>query len=79
MDFMSIYLRSLVRYMVIPCGIGFAAFAAIVLPGDGDNLSVTRLLVGASMMVVVPLAIDVPMLRYDKRRLENIKRGAAER
>lgn len=40
-------ISTLVRYAILPLGLGFAPFAAIVLSGPNpDNLSLTRLLVG---------------------------------
>lgn len=39
--------------MLIPGALGIATLAAIVLPGDGDDLSLTRLLVGAGAMILV--------------------------
>ncbi|WP_406730875.1 hypothetical protein [Streptomyces sp. NBC_01794] len=39
--------------MVIPGLLGLAALAAIVLPGDGDDLTYTRLLIGCGSMIAV--------------------------
>lgn len=37
--------------MVIPGVLGLVAMAAIVLPGDGDNLTYTRLLTGCAALI----------------------------
>ncbi|KNE83287.1 hypothetical protein AB0B04_18960 [Streptomyces xinghaiensis] len=59
--------RNLIRYTAIPCGLGLVAMAAIVLPGPGDQLSMTRLLVGCSMMIVFPLGMAYPLYPTDRK------------
>jgi hypothetical protein len=42
--------------MVIPGILGLASMAAIVLPGDGDDLTYVRLLSGCAAMIAVCVA-----------------------
>jgi hypothetical protein len=42
--------------ILIPGVLGLAVLAAIVLPGDGDDLTLTRLLVGCGAMVVIQVS-----------------------
>lgn len=42
--------------MVLPGMLGLAAMAAIVLPGDGDDLTYPRLLFGCAAMIAVCVA-----------------------
>lgn len=69
-DLNHLLMRNFVRYMVIPCSLGLAAMAAIVLPGPGDDLSMTRLLLGCSMLLLVPAGMGWPLLYLDKRRMQ---------
>lgn len=59
---------SFTRYTVGPCVLGLAAMAAIVLPGEGSDLSMMRLLVGCSMMILFPAVAVFALLRRDRRR-----------
>lgn len=42
--------------MVIPGALGLAVMAAIVLPGDGSDLTYTRLLAGCGALIAVCIA-----------------------
>lgn len=42
--------------MVIPGMLGLAMLALVVLPGDGDDLTLTRLLAGCAAMIAVQVA-----------------------
>ncbi|WP_406418473.1 hypothetical protein [Streptomyces sp. NBC_01614] len=42
--------------MVIPGALGLAVMAAIVLPGDGSDLTYTRLLTGCGALIAVCIA-----------------------
>lgn len=46
-------LRVWLYAMLLPGLLGIAALAAIVLPGDGDDLTLTRLLTGCGVMIAV--------------------------
>lgn len=54
------------RGVVAPCALGVAAMAAIVLPGSGEDLGMTRLLVGCSMLIIVPAGASWVSLRRAK-------------
>ncbi|MFW3477361.1 hypothetical protein [Streptomyces microflavus] len=58
---------SFIRYTAVPCALGLGAMAAIVLPGSGDHLSLTRLLVGCSMLILFPAVTVFALLRRDGR------------
>lgn len=49
-------LRFFLYTTVIPSVLGLVAMAAIVLPGDGDDLTYTRLLTGGAAMIAVCIA-----------------------
>ncbi|MFF2731759.1 hypothetical protein ACFVS9_28110 [Streptomyces sp. NPDC058008] len=53
-DLSRALVRNFIRYTAIPCTLGLAAMAAIVLPGPGEDLGMTRLLVGCSMLILFP-------------------------
>ena len=66
-DLSRALVRNFNRYTVIPCALGLAAMAAIVLPGSGDDLGMARLLLGCSMLIVFPAASAWVSLRQAKR------------
>jgi hypothetical protein len=59
--------RTCVRYTVVPCTLGLVAMVSIVLPGSDEDLSMTRLLIGCSMLIVFPAASAWVSLRQAKR------------
>jgi len=66
-DLSRLFMRNFIRYTVIPCTLGLAAMAAIVLPGPGDDLGLTRLLVGCSMLILFPAAAALILPRWDRK------------
>lgn len=48
--------RVLLYGMLIPGVLGIATLAAVVLPGDGDDLTLTRLLLGCAAMIAVQVS-----------------------
>lgn len=59
------FMRTFFRYQIAVV-LGLAAMAAIVLP-DGEHLTWPCFLTGVSMLVLIPLVIDLPMLWWDTR------------
>ncbi|MET4670871.1 hypothetical protein [Streptomyces sp. PvR018] len=62
------FIGAFVRYTVIPLALGFGAYAAVLLAGPGgDDLSLTRLLVGFLAWVSVAAATVYVTHRMDGR------------
>ncbi|GAA3155490.1 hypothetical protein ACFQ0X_44125 [Streptomyces rectiviolaceus] len=52
---MSFTARLFLYGMAIPGFVGLAAMAGVVLPGDGDDLSLPRLLAGGFTMMAIQI------------------------
>lgn len=66
-DLARVMLRIWLRDVVAPCALGLAVMAAIVLPGSGDGLGMTRLLIGCSTLILFPAAAAWFSLRRARR------------
>lgn len=67
-EWFRIYLRCLLRYLVIPCGIGLGVFAAIILTGDTVNVTVPRFATACTALILIPAVIDLPQIWWQLRR-----------
>lgn len=71
---MEAYVRLIIYGNLIPYGIGLVAMSAIVLPGDGADLTFKRLLIGLGVLgaiqIVGAITASIYFLRKQKRDME---------